>query len=107
VNLNTEVGAFAASPGPFGTFDMGGNAFQWIEANYSGNRRGFMGTPWGGIPGYDWSEGLLSLNADGLPDPPSDEGDLVGFRVAEIPEPVSFALVGLGSLLVLFRRRIR
>ena len=30
----TPVGAFAASPGPYGTFDMGGDVWQWNETPY-------------------------------------------------------------------------
>ena len=31
-NLKTPVGYFAASPGPYGTFDMAGDNYQWNEA---------------------------------------------------------------------------
>jgi len=30
-NYLTPVGAFAGSPGPYGTFDMGGDVWQWLE----------------------------------------------------------------------------
>ena len=30
-NYVTPVGAFPSSPGPFGTYNMGGDVFQWIE----------------------------------------------------------------------------
>ena len=32
-NYLTPVGVFAGSPGPYGTYDMGGDVFQWNEAN--------------------------------------------------------------------------
>jgi formylglycine-generating enzyme required for sulfatase activity len=46
-NFLTPVGAFSASPGPYGTFDMGGDVLQWNEANVDGSR-GARGGCWGG-----------------------------------------------------------
>ena len=37
VNYLTPVGAFAGSPGPYGTYDMGGDAWQWSETVFYGN----------------------------------------------------------------------
>jgi formylglycine-generating enzyme len=38
-NCLTPVGAFASSPGPYGTFDMGGSVHQWSEGNVSNSWR--------------------------------------------------------------------
>ena len=88
-NYLTPVGTFAASPGPYGTFDMGGDVFQWNEANFSGLFRGVRGGGW------DFSSSALASFYD-EPGSPTDEPDYVGFRVASsvaIPEPGSITLL--------------
>ncbi len=96
----TDVGSYTGSASPNGTFDQGGNVFEWNEAIISGSNRGVRG---GGA--FDSPSFLAaSLRLDVLP-----EGEVIdlGFRVASpIPEP-SAALLMLGGLLVIARRRKR
>ena len=43
-NHLTPVGAFSASPGPYGTYDMGGDVYQWNESNkFKRNYREYAG----------------------------------------------------------------
>ena len=96
------MGAFAASPGPYGTFDQGGDVWQWNEANMSGDR---------GVRGGDWSWGpdcLAASAREGYYPTGEGGGIYVGFRVAIVPEPGSIVLAVVGGLCLLgyaWRRR--
>jgi formylglycine-generating enzyme required for sulfatase activity len=68
-NYLTPVGAFAASPGPYGTYDMGGDVWQWTES------RGLRGGSW-----YDPFTHMASGGSWGLS--PTGWGSQFGFRVA-------------------------
>ncbi|MGA2035610.1 MAG: SUMF1/EgtB/PvdO family nonheme iron enzyme [Thermoguttaceae bacterium] len=93
-NYLTAVGAFSESPGPYGTFDQGGNVFQWNEANFSGEYRGLRGGSWL----YNWLYLASSYRGSYSP---SDEYLFVGFRVAgsaASPEPGGIAMLLAGAL---------
>ena len=87
----TNVGAYIASDSPYGTFDQGGNLWEWNEALISGVFRGVRGGSFG-----DSSSLLLAsfrINAF-----PAGEDADIGFRVAMVPEPSSFVLAALGLI---------
>jgi len=83
-----------------GTFDIMGNVWEWNESLYSfDSYRLFRGGS------YDFmDDGRGSSLRHGST--PSFEGD-VGFRVAEIPEPASAAIMTLASLFIALKRRKR
>ena len=99
VGDTTAVGSYSY-PSYYGTYDQGGNVFQWNESIYSGigSDRGLRG---GSFNGSDGS--LQSVNY--LIDDPTGAYDIYGFRVSQVPEPASFSILAFGMVGLLVRRR--
>ena len=81
----------------YGTFDMGGNVWEWIEA-ISGSRRGVRGGSFGK------NDDLLRVESGSFTSPTGELGSF-GFRVSQIPAPSAAALLALGGLVTARRRR--
>jgi formylglycine-generating enzyme required for sulfatase activity len=98
----TLVGAYGLSPSPYGTFDQGGNLWEWIEELESG---GTFTRPRGG----NWQDGAGNLGASASNyDNAASERDDYGFRVASlVPEPAQVLLVLTGGLMLALARRQR
>ena len=82
-DILTPVGAFSASPGPYGTFDMGGDVYQWNDAIVTPDPgynacRGIWGGAW------DSPSSLLTSSAAQY-ELPTLENNGIGFRVASLP----------------------
>lgn len=94
VGATTWVGSYP-HPSGYGTFDQGGNVWEWNEAvRVTGDvvQRGRRG---------DWFGGGSDLHAACRSDKqPTEQSAAVGFRIASIPEPSSILalLCGLGGL---------
>jgi hypothetical protein len=91
----TVAGEFENSSSPYGTYDQGGNVSEWTE----------MGGVCRFVRGGDYvSQSLLA--ADNRGDPfVTDHSAWLGFRVSEVPEPASMAILAVGSIGMLMRRR--
>jgi sulfatase modifying factor 1 len=94
----TNVGEFENSASAYGTFDQGGNVWEWNEAiikdaqendAYRGIRGGSFGSTANSLQAsvrsyYDYA--------------PSFEENSIGFRVSAVPEPSSLLALGSGIL---------
>jgi len=79
----TEVGEWENSASPYGTYDQGGNAWEWNEV-LLGTARGARG----GAYYLDFNNALHAGYRTTTGNPRSEYWD-VGFRVASIPEPTN------------------
>ena len=89
----TDVGSYTASASPYGTFDQGGNVWEWNEA-LIGSDRGIRGGGFLGTPSYL----RVSRRSDA---PPTYESAHIGFRVASGVPAFGVPSLGPSGLLVL------
>jgi len=73
----TSVGAYTGSANPYGTFDQGGNVYQWNEQIVSGSNRGLRGGSW------DDNATVLAASFPGSSFPGHEFANF-GFRVATL-----------------------
>ncbi|MBN1488501.1 MAG: SUMF1/EgtB/PvdO family nonheme iron enzyme [Phycisphaerae bacterium] len=94
----TEVGAHRNSASSYGTFDQGGNIWEWNEAVLYDSARGLRG---GSFSAYEHFLRASARNSSS----PTVEYCHFGFRLVEVPEPTSIALLAMGGVGMLIRRR--
>lgn len=110
LNYLTDVGAFSNSASAYGTFDQGGNVFEWNDHG-SGSipARGIRGGSWYRNPNHYQTFMESSYRTSNLP--VDYETFYVGFRLASVPEPstIVMTLAGLacGGWHLRRRRRAR
>jgi MYXO-CTERM domain-containing protein len=93
----TNAGAYGLSDSPYGTYDQGGNVWEWTEQIV------ILDTSYRGLRGGCWniSAGFLAASYPNFGDPADGFADF-GFRVASsVPEPDAGLLGMMGVLSVL------
>lgn len=101
VDAATDVGAYTGSASPYGTFDQGGNLFEWNEQIVD-SFRGLRGAGWGS--GADQTAAAVTE----ILVPTSEFGVRVGFRVVHlVPEPGGMDLLAITVLVGMAARRGR
>lgn len=96
-NALTDAGAFSLADSYYGTFDQGGNVTEWNDAVIGSAR---------GVRGGAWDFGGNSVSASGRGSfVPAFESPDVGLRVAFIPEPSVIGLMGLGIIMLAWKRK--
>jgi formylglycine-generating enzyme required for sulfatase activity len=102
VGAPVDVGSYPGSPSPYGTFDQGGNVWEWTEEIFIDVERVSMG----GSFVFEASALGSNIQSGGFP---ASAFDSKGFRVATlVPEPAGASLVAGAALAALAaRRRIR
>ncbi|UCE62160.1 MAG: SUMF1/EgtB/PvdO family nonheme iron enzyme [Phycisphaerales bacterium] len=83
--FRTDVGDFENSASAYGTFDQGGNVWEWTEAIVHTSYRGFRGGS------FFFTRFYLQGNVRDGGYLPSYEDYTYGFRVASVPESVPMA----------------
>lgn len=98
-NVTTVGSAGSLSASFYGTFDQGGNVWEFTEEVVFELYRGIRGGSWSG------GESLLRSSTRSAGNP-SSETDTFGFRIASsIPEPSTLALLAFVTPVLLRRRR--
>jgi formylglycine-generating enzyme required for sulfatase activity len=97
----TIVGSYTASPSPYGTFDQGGNSWEWTETLSGGSDRISRGGSFSNDPTY------LSASVRSISDPDSETNGNTIRLASPIPEPGTAVLLATALLALAAARRRR
>jgi formylglycine-generating enzyme required for sulfatase activity len=97
IGASTDVGTYNSDLSSYGTFDQGGNVWEWNDAVDGWSR---------GIRGGCWDDSVVRLPSSGRYfDVSSYELYSIGFRLASVPEPSAMLLSMFAGGMMLIRRK--
>ena len=103
---STDVGSFTNTPSMYGTFDQGGNVWEWNETVIYGSSTVIRGGGWDDNVYYgDYARTLRRESRVALETNSINYGGVLGFRLAAVPEPSSVLLAIAAGGIVLIRRK--
>jgi formylglycine-generating enzyme required for sulfatase activity len=101
----TAVGHYSESRSPYGTFDQGGNVWEWNETAVQTWYRGLRGGSFA-ERSFGLGDGVTRLRASNrFRFYPIEELSYIGFRLAYVPEPSTLASLAICGVIVLTDRR--
>jgi len=104
-NGNVTTVGTNGGPSPYGTFDQGGNLKEWLDTLTTPAEGGYFQV-FGGA--YNDGSNNMKSGVEGwgytYPNNPTEN---IGFRVVQVPEPATMALLLIGAPLLALRRRRR
>ena len=93
----TGAGAFSLAHSFYGTYDQGGNVWEWNDGVIGSNR---------GERGGSWANLFTSMGSGNRGSAgPSSETSSLGFRIVTIPEPGVMGFLALGIALLAWNRK--
>ena len=115
---SSDVGYYNHAPSSYGTYDQGGNVWEWSGLGYYAQDGKYFeqqrGGAWGGASSgyasfnnyygiYIWD--LISAGSEIRVTADPVENNKSGFRLAAVPEPTSILLSMLAGVMMLIRRK--
>jgi formylglycine-generating enzyme required for sulfatase activity len=102
----TVVGHYLESDSPYGTFDQGGNVWEWNETKIQEWYRGLRGGSFA-ERSFGLGDGVTRLRASNrFRHYPIEELSYIGFRLAHVPEPAAMVFMLIGMSVLVVRRQI-